>query len=97
MCVMIDFLIGSLIESRYMGNEFGLLLFVVLGFFVFWGWVLGLVGMFFLVFFIMMVKVVLESNEEMCWVVILMGCSLGSSFVVVVCFDGVLVFVSFWS
>jgi predicted PurR-regulated permease PerM len=65
--------IGSVVEPRFMGRGLGLSSLVVFLSLVFWGWVLGTVGMFLSVPLTMLVKIALDSREETRWIAVLLG------------------------
>ncbi|MCA9111645.1 MAG: AI-2E family transporter [Planctomycetaceae bacterium] len=71
--VAVNMFIGYIIEPRWMGRGLGLSTLVVFLSLVFWGWVLGPIGMVISVPLTMAVKIVLENNEETRWVAVLMG------------------------
>ncbi len=61
---LVNNVVGNWLEPRLMGQTLGLSTFVVFLSLVFWGWVLGPVGMFLSVPLTMALKVSLESNED---------------------------------
>lgn len=71
--VVVNFVIGYLVELPAMGKGLGLSTLVVWISLVFWGWVLGPVGMFLSVPLTMALKIVLEGSDETRWLAILLG------------------------
>jgi predicted PurR-regulated permease PerM len=71
--LVVNLVIGWLVEPRFMGHRLGLSALVVFLSLVFWGWVLGPVGMLLSVPLTMTVKIALESNEETKWIAVLLG------------------------
>ncbi len=71
--VVVNIVIGSFIEPKYMGKELGLSTLVVFVSLVFWGWVLGPVGMLLSVPLTITVKLALDSKPETRWLGHLLG------------------------
>ncbi len=71
--LLVNVLIGSVIEPRVMGKGIGLSVLVVFLSLAFWGWVLGPVGMLLSVPLTMVVKIALSGSESTKWLSILLG------------------------
>ena len=71
--LVINAAIGNLIEPRLMGRGLGLSPLVVFCSMVFWGWVLGPIGMVLSVPLTMTARIVLEGFEDTRWIGVLMG------------------------
>ncbi|MDF1555205.1 MAG: AI-2E family transporter, partial [Deferrisomatales bacterium] len=71
--VVINVVIGSGVEPRFMGRGLGLSTLVVFVSLVFWGWVFGPVGMLLSVPLTMALKIALESREDSRWLSVLLG------------------------
>ncbi len=71
--VAVNVVIGSIIEPKYMGKGLGLSALVVFVSLVFWGWILGPVGMLLSVPLTITVKLALDSKAETEWLGHLLG------------------------
>ncbi len=70
--LVINVLIGSLIEPTLLGRSLGLSTLVVFLSLVFWGWMWGTVGMLLSVPLTMMTKIFLENSEDLKWAAVLL-------------------------
>lgn len=71
--ITINTVMGNVVEPRFMGKGLGLSALVVFLSLIFWGWLLGTVGMLLSVPLTMVVKIALEGSEEGRWFAILLG------------------------
>lgn len=71
--LLVNSVVGNIIEPRYMGKGLGLSALVVFISLVFWGWVLGPVGMFLSVPLTMTLKIALDASESTRPIAILLG------------------------
>ncbi|MDA3902659.1 MAG: AI-2E family transporter [Desulfuromusa sp.] len=71
--IITNVVMGNAVEPRLMGQKLGLSALVIFISLVFWGWVLGPVGMLLSVPLTMVVKIALEVNESTHWMAILLS------------------------
>ncbi len=69
----VNFLIGSIIEPRLMGQGLGLSILIIFISLIFWGWILGPVGMFLALPLTLVIKIILHSQQETRWISVLLG------------------------
>jgi predicted PurR-regulated permease PerM len=70
--LVINVLIGNLIEPALLGRSLGLSTLVVFLSLVFWGWMWGTIGMLLSVPLTMMIKIFLENSEDLKWAAVLL-------------------------
>jgi predicted PurR-regulated permease PerM len=75
--LVLNIVIGSAIEPRFMGRGLGLSTLVVFLSLVFWGWVLGPVGMLLSIPLTMTAKMALEASPSSRWLAQLLGPATG--------------------
>lgn len=71
--LVINTIIGSIVEPRVMGKGLGMSTLVVFVSLILWGWVLGPVGMFLSVPLTMIAKIYFGANESTKWIAVLLG------------------------
>ena len=71
--VLINMVMGNMVEPRYLGKGLGLSTLVVFLSLIFWGWLLGTVGMLLSVPLTMILKIGLESSPEGRWLAVLLS------------------------
>lgn len=71
--LVVNLVMGSAVEPRFMGRGLGLSPLVVFLSLLFWGWLLGPVGMLLSVPLTMTAKIALDSHEDTHWVATLLG------------------------
>ena len=71
--VFTNIVVGNLLEPKFLGSGLGLSTLVVFVSMVFWGWVLGPVGMFLSAPLTTLLKIAVESDPKSHWLSILLG------------------------
>ena len=71
--IVVNFIIGNVIEPRLMGRKLGLSTLVVFLSLIFWGALLGLVGAILSIPLTMTLKFAFESGESTKWIAVLLG------------------------
>jgi len=69
----VNMVMGSVIEPKFMGRSLGLSTLVVFLSLIFWGWLLGMVGMLLSVPLTMLFKIAIENSKEGHWFAILLS------------------------
>ncbi len=71
--LLVNIMMGNIIEPRFMGKGLGLSTLVVFLSLLFWGWVLGPVGMLLSVPLTITAKIALDGQEDTRWLAVLLG------------------------
>lgn len=71
--VVINVVVGNVVEPRLMGQKLGLSPLVILLSLILWSWVLGPMGMLLSIPLTMVAKIAMEGAEETRWLAVLMG------------------------
>jgi predicted PurR-regulated permease PerM len=71
--LVVSLVLGSVVEPKLMGQRLGLSTLVVFLSLIFWGSLLGLIGVVLCIPFTMTVKFACESNDRTRWIAVLLG------------------------
>lgn len=71
--LVVNMIVGNAVEPKMMGKGLGLSTYIVFVALIFWGFLLGLVGMFLSVPLTMALKIILEQNKKTKWMALLLG------------------------
>lgn len=70
---LVNFSLDNFVQPQLLGNRFGISALIVVLSVIFWGWLWGPLGMFLAVPLTMVIKVLLDNNEEFRWISIAMS------------------------
>jgi len=71
--MIINITISNVLEPKFMGKELGLSPMIIFFSLIFWGWILGIVGMFLAVPITMTLKIAFESANNTRWIGVLLS------------------------
>ncbi len=70
---IINVVIGSIVEPKVMGKGLGLSTLIIFLSLLFWGWLLGVVGMLLSIPLTIMAKIIFDANQNTQWIGVLLG------------------------
>ncbi len=79
--LVVNVIIGSIIEPRILGKGLGLSTLIVFLSLIFWGWLLGPIGMILSVPLTIMIKIALDTKEDTKWIATLLGTGNDSKYI----------------
>ena len=71
--LIVNMVVGNAVEPKMMGKGLGLSTYIVFVALIFWGFILGIVGMFLSVPLTMAFKIIFEQNDKTKWLAVFLG------------------------